>query len=88
MVFTFGFAGMKGNGSKLSFDPNLPSHIDKLKFPLTYRGNLIEIEIDQKNIVYRLINGKETVLLHNKKELKLTPAKPAIKKPLKSIKNR
>ena len=48
MVFTFGFAGMKGNGGLLSFNPNLPSHIDKLRFPLTYRGNLIEIEIDQK----------------------------------------
>nr|NIS10129.1 glycoside hydrolase family 65 protein [Candidatus Dadabacteria bacterium]NIV14996.1 glycoside hydrolase family 65 protein [Fodinibius sp.]NIV73089.1 glycoside hydrolase family 65 protein [Calditrichia bacterium]NIW00376.1 glycoside hydrolase family 65 protein [Candidatus Saccharibacteria bacterium]NIW80734.1 glycoside hydrolase family 65 protein [Calditrichia bacterium] len=86
MVFTFGFAGMKGNGGLLSFSPNLPSHINNLKFPLTYRGSLIEIEIDRKNITYKLLNGKETELLHNSKKIKLTPGKKEISKTLKSIK--
>ncbi len=88
MVFTFGFAGMKGNGGRLSFNPNLPTHVEKLKFPITYRGSIIEVEIGRKNIAYKLVSGKEAVILHDNKEIKLTTLKPATKKTLKSIKSK
>jgi len=80
MVFVFGFAGMKGNGGTLSFKPNLPPQIEKLKFSITFRDSVIELEIDQKNIVYRLLSGKEAVILYEDKKIKLTSTKPIIKK--------
>ena len=85
MVFVFGFAGMKGNGgSKLSFEPNLPPQIEKLRFPVTFKDTMLQVDIDQKNIKYRLISGKEAVIMHNDKELKLTVKKKEISKSLKS----
>ncbi len=85
MAFTFGFAGMKGNGGILSFNPNLPDHVEKLIFPITYRGNLIEIDIDRKNISYKLINGKEAEIIHDGKKIKLSLTRPGVKKVLKRV---
>jgi len=82
MVFVFGFAGMKVNGPNPGFNPNLPPQIEKLKFPLRFKESTIEVEIDQKNIKYRLLSGREAVILHMDKELKLTSKKPEIKKQL------
>ena len=85
MVFVFGFAGMKGNGgSKLSFEPNLPPQIEKLRFPVTFKDSMLQVEIDQKNIKYSLISGKEAVIQHNGKEIKLTAKKKELSKPLPS----
>ena len=85
MVFVFGFAGMGTNGGKrLSFEPKLPPQIEKLRFPITFKGSVIEVEIDQKNLSYRLLKGKSASVFFSNKELKLTPAKPEIRKPLKT----
>ena len=86
MVFVFGFAGMKVNGSNPCFDPNLPPQIERLSFPITFRGSIVDVVIDQKNIKFTLKSGKQAIVLLKDKELKLTSAKPEIKRSLSAKK--
>ena len=85
MVFVFGFAGMKSNGGRqLSFEPKLPPQIEKLRFPVTFKGSIIEVDINQKTIKFRLLKGKTATVYFKNKGLKLTPAKPEARRPLRT----
>jgi len=47
MMLTYGFGGMQDNDGKLSFWPRRPPEGNgMLRFPLTYRGQLLEVEIN------------------------------------------
>ena len=52
-----GFAQMKTWGGTLSFAPFLPSDWTGYTFHINYRGRLIKIEVDGKNVTLRLLKG-------------------------------
>ena len=52
-----GFAQMKTWGGSLSFAPFLPSDWTGYTFHINYRGRLIKIEVDGKNVTLRLLKG-------------------------------
>ena len=67
---------------RLSFRPRAPERFDGLRFRLTVRGNLIEVDIDKKNVTYTLLTGDGIAFDHADDEVKLTPKKPAARREL------
>lgn len=57
VICGFGGMGVDEKGI-LSFNPWLPEKWKKLSFKLYWRGNLLKIEIDRKNINVRLLKAK------------------------------
>ncbi|MCD4524422.1 glycoside hydrolase family 65 protein [Nocardioides sp. cx-173] len=44
-ALVFGFAGMRAYGAELTFDPRLPDGWEALRFPLTWRGSRMRVEV-------------------------------------------
>jgi alpha,alpha-trehalose phosphorylase len=77
MAMVYGLAGMRDYGGKLSFNPR--KFVRKLKFPLTVRGQRIEIDIAEGQTTYTLTQGEGLTIKHRDEELKLTQGKPMTK---------
>ncbi len=61
-AIVFGFAGMGDRNGRLSFDPRLPEGWEALRFPLTWRGSRLRVEITQDTLtVHCLEMGEERV---------------------------
>ncbi|MGH7884606.1 MAG: glycoside hydrolase family 65 protein, partial [Thermodesulfobacteriota bacterium] len=76
MLFVFGFAGFKNSNGIPSFNPRLPRELERIKFSITVRDNLIEIDINQSKIRYSLKNGKGIKIKHLDTVIELTEKKP------------
>ncbi len=46
----FGFGGMRDRGGQLAFDPRLPASWPSLRFPITWRGSRLRIELTQDQL--------------------------------------
>jgi alpha,alpha-trehalose phosphorylase len=78
MTLTYGFGGMRDYDGTLSFWPRrAPQDNATIRFPVTYRGNLLEIEIGLDKVEYMLREGECLVIRHETEEIKLTQKKPA-----------
>lgn len=75
MVLVNGFGGMRDFEGKLSFHPRLPASIKKLRFPLTFQGQFLEVNIEPESATYLLKEGTGLSITHQEKEIKLTPGK-------------
>src|SRR5680860_277818 len=49
-TLVFGFGGMRDRNGKLSFDPRLPASWPSLRFPITWRGSRLRIELTQDEL--------------------------------------
>jgi alpha,alpha-trehalose phosphorylase len=79
MVFVYGFAGMRDLGGKLSFRPHRPPEAQaSMRFSLTYRGQLLDVEINQNATTYSLREGEQLVLQHRDEEITLSRANPSV----------
>jgi alpha,alpha-trehalose phosphorylase len=76
MVLVNGFGGMREHEGVLSFNPRLPEPINKLRFPLTFRGQFLEVNIDQESATYLLREGTGLTIKHQEKAINLSPGKP------------
>jgi alpha,alpha-trehalose phosphorylase len=82
MVFTYGFGGMRDYDGTLSFRPHRPPEPQAtLRFPLTYRGQLLDVEINHDSTTYSLRNGERLVIRHEDEEIVLTRANPSVSRP-------
>jgi alpha,alpha-trehalose phosphorylase len=77
MAMVYGLAGMRDYGGKLSFNPR--KFVRKLKFPLTVRGQRLEIDISEGQTTYTLVRGEGVTLKHRDEELRLAEGKPVTK---------
>ncbi len=75
MVLVNGFGGMRDYDGVLSFHPRLPKAFQKLRFPLTFRGQFLEVSLEQDRATYLLKEGTGLTIIHQDKEIKLTPGK-------------
>ena len=75
MVLVNGFGGMRDYDGVLSFDPRLPESFKKLRFLLTFRGQLLEVSIESETVTYLLQEGSVLTIKHQGKEIKLSPGK-------------
>jgi alpha,alpha-trehalose phosphorylase len=77
MMLTYGLGGMQDHDGTLSFWPRrAPQDNAILRFPVTYRGQLLEIEIGLDTVEYALRDGERLVIRHETEELELTRENP------------
>jgi alpha,alpha-trehalose phosphorylase len=77
MMLTYGFGGMRDDDGTLSFWPRrAPEDNAILRFPVTYRGQLLEVEIGLEKVEYALRDGERLVIRHETEEVELTRENP------------
>lgn len=83
MMFTYGFGGMRDDDGTLSFWPRrAPQDHAILRFPLTYRGQMLEIEVGEETVQYMLCEGECLSIRHETEEIQLTRANPVAIRPV------
>jgi len=79
MVFAYGFGGLRDYDGILSFRPRrAPEMTAVLRFPLTYRGQVLEVEIGTETVEYTLREGESLVIHHEAEEVRLTRNQPKV----------
>ena len=77
MMLTFGLAGMRDDDGTLSFWPRrAPEDNAILRFPVTYRSQMLEVEIGVEKVEYTLREGESFVIRHETEEIRLTRENP------------
>jgi alpha,alpha-trehalose phosphorylase len=77
MMLTYGLGGMRDDDGTLSFWPRrAPEDNAILRFPVTYRGQMLEVEIGVEKVEYALREGDHLVIRHETEELSLTRDHP------------
>jgi alpha,alpha-trehalose phosphorylase len=83
MMLTYGFGGMRDHDGSLSFWPRrAPEDNAILRFPVTYRGQLLEVEISLDKVEYALREGERLVIRHETEEVELTREKARAVRPV------
>jgi len=82
MVMAYGFAGLRDYDGQLSFHPQRPPEAQSfLRFPLTWRDKILDIEIGPESTIYSLREGDEIVIGHDAEVINLTRGSPKIIRP-------
>jgi alpha,alpha-trehalose phosphorylase len=85
MMLAYGLGGMRDDDGVLSFEPRrAPEDNAILRFPLTYRGNLLDIEISMEKVEYTLREGDSLPIRHEAEEIQLTRDHPRAVRPVSS----
>jgi alpha,alpha-trehalose phosphorylase len=71
-----GLGGMRDHGGKLTFAPRLPAPLRGLTFRLTFRGRLLEVEVNHREATYTLVEGEEFELAHHGEAITVAPDAP------------
>jgi alpha,alpha-trehalose phosphorylase len=83
MMLAYGFGGMRDNDGVLSFWPRrAPQDNAVLQFPVTYRGQILEIDIGLEKVEYKLRQGERLVIRHETQDLELTRERPVAVRPV------
>ena len=73
MMLAYGFGGMRDSDGALSFWPRrAPEDNAVLRFPVTYRGQILDIEIGLEKVEYTLRQGERLVFCHETEKIELT----------------
>jgi alpha,alpha-trehalose phosphorylase len=82
MVFAYGFGGLRDYDGKISFRPQrLPETQASLQFPVTWRGQLLGVEITPASTTYTLHEGAGLSIRHDTEEVTLSPEVPTVVRP-------
>jgi alpha,alpha-trehalose phosphorylase len=74
---------MRDDDGTLSFWPRrAPQDNAVLRFPVTYRGQMLEIEIALEKVEYALREGERVVIRHETEPIELTQAHPVAVRPV------
>jgi alpha,alpha-trehalose phosphorylase len=76
MVLVYGFAGMRDYDGTLSFDPRIPQRLEGLRFNLTFREQVIEVDMTPESVTYTLRKGEGLTIQHRGKDIQLQPGVP------------
>jgi alpha,alpha-trehalose phosphorylase len=83
MMLTYGFGGMRDNDGTLSFWPRrAPEENAILRFPVTYRGQTLEVGIGRDKVEYALRGGECLVIRHETEEIRLSRENPVAVRPV------
>lgn len=83
MVMVYGMAGMRDFDGILTFKPRrLPDQPGKLRFPLTYRGQVLDVELGPEGARYSLREGGGFMIRHEDEEIHLSPQAPVAVRPI------
>jgi alpha,alpha-trehalose phosphorylase len=85
-MLTYGLGGMRDDDGTLAFWPRrAPEDNAVLRFPVTYRGQMLEVEIGQGKVEYTLRVGESLVIRHETEEIQLTRENPTAVRPLSIV---
>lgn len=83
MMLTYGLGGMRDNDGTLSFWPRrAPEDNAILRFPVKYRGQMLEVEIGVEKVEYTLREGESLVIRHESEKIQLTRQSPVALRPV------
>jgi alpha,alpha-trehalose phosphorylase len=83
MMLTYGFGGMRDYDGTLSFWPRrAPEDNATLRFPLTYRGQTLEVEIGMQTVTYHLRDGESLAIHHETEKIDLSRKNPVAVRPV------
>jgi alpha,alpha-trehalose phosphorylase len=74
MALVYGLAGMRDYYGELSFNPR--PYVDRLKFPLTLRGQRLVVDIVKGSVTYVLEKGAGLTIRHCDEVLNLEQGVP------------
>jgi alpha,alpha-trehalose phosphorylase len=76
MALVYGFAGMRDEFGVLSFHPRLPRDWERLCFPLSVGGQIVDVDLSPGSASYTLREGEPLAIRHQDRELRLEAGKP------------
>jgi alpha,alpha-trehalose phosphorylase len=83
MMLAYGLGGMRDEDGCLSFWPRrAPDDNATLRFPVTFHGQMLEVEIGLGKVEYTLRDGESLVIRHEREEIRLTREHPAAVRPV------
>jgi alpha,alpha-trehalose phosphorylase len=83
MMLVYGLGGMRDDDGTLSFCPRrAPEDNAVLRFPVTYRGHMLEVEIGLEQVEYTLREGESLGIRHETEEIQLTRENPVAVRPI------
>jgi alpha,alpha-trehalose phosphorylase len=83
MMLTYGLGGMRDNDGTLSFWPRrAPEDNAILRFPVKYRGQMLEVEIGVEKVEYTLREGESLMICHESEKIQLTRQSPVALRPV------
>ena len=84
MMLAYGFGGMRDDGGTLAFWPNrAPEDNAIFRFPVTYRGQMLQVEIGLEKVQYTLREGECLMICHQTEEIQLTREHPVAARPVR-----
>jgi len=83
MMLTYGLGGMRDDDGMLSFWPRRALEDNAiLRFSVTYRGQMLEVEIGLQEVEYTLREGESLMIRHETGEIQLTRQNPVAVRPV------
>jgi len=83
MMLAYGLGGMRDDDGMLSFWPRrAPEDNAILQFPVTYRSQMLDVEIGVEKVEYTLREGNSLVIRHETEEIQLTRENPIALRPV------
>jgi len=76
MALVYGLAGMREEKGGLAFRPHLPRQLERLRFPLRFRGRVLEVDVHRETVTYALKEGGSLTLRHEDEEIVLSSDSP------------
>ena len=73
-----GLAGTREHDGRLSFAPRLPDGIERIAFPLSFRGRRLRVEITPASARYSVESGAALAVEHWGAALTIRPREPAL----------
>jgi hypothetical glycosyl hydrolase len=76
-IVACGFGGLRISGRKLRIDPKLPAQIRTIRYPVSWKGNALEIEVRKKSLTIEnkgsfpveIIHGSQTYVIKDRLEI-------------------
>jgi alpha,alpha-trehalose phosphorylase len=72
MIFVYGFAGLRDYSGQLRFDPALPDVLERIRFRLIFRDQVLGVEIRRDITEYILQEGDGLTIRHQAEEIRLS----------------
>ncbi len=79
LALVYGMGGLRDTRGVIRFRPRLPEREIRLRFRLTVRESLFEVEIDPQHVRYQLVEGDPVEIRHHDEVIKLEPGQPVIR---------
>ena len=76
MAIIYGLAGLRDYGGRISFNPKSLPQVEEVRFPLTVRGQMFEVNIGSDSVKYSLKKVDGLTIYHGDQEIKLSKHRP------------